>query len=80
MCGLAFILEEFLVCRPLAYQWDKSINGVCGDQKLSFLIPGVINLVLDILIISLPMPVLWTLQMQTAKKVATSIVFGIGLV
>ena len=80
ICGLAFILEEFVICRPLAYQWNKSIKGVCGDQTLSFLIPGVINLVLDLLIIALPMPVLWNLQMRTAKKIATSAVFGIGLV
>ena len=80
ICGTAFIIEEFLICRPLAFQWDKTIDGVCGNQRMAFLVPGVINLVLDLLIISLPMPVLWTLRMRTAKKVATSIVFGIGLV
>lgn len=80
MCGAGFMVEEFLICRPLSFQWDKSIHGDCGSQRLAFMVPGIINLALDILIIFLPMPMLWNLQMKIKKKMATSAVFGIGIV
>jgi hypothetical protein len=76
---LAVILEALLLCRPLAFNWDKTIpDGVCGDNQLGFLVTGILNMIIDVFVVSLPMPMLWGLQMPTAKKVAISGIFGIG--
>ncbi|KAL8743352.1 MAG: hypothetical protein Q9190_004275 [Brigantiaea leucoxantha] len=80
ICGIAFTLEEFFICRPFAFLWNKTIpGGKCGDQKLAFLLPGVFNLISDLCIICLPMRTVWRLQMPTSKKFAVSFVFGIGI-
>ena len=79
-CGVGFILEEFLICHPLSFYWDQSVpGGWCGNEQIAYLVPGVINMGLDILIFGLPMPLLWHLQMPVTKKVVTSVIFGIGL-
>ena len=78
---ISTILSSALICRPLSYRWDKSIpGGKCGDQKSLDLFIGIVNLLLDICIVVLPMPVLWGLQMVISKKLMLSGMFGLGIV
>lgn len=75
------ILSSALICRPLAYSWDKKISGgKCGDQKSLDLYIGIVNLLLDVCVVVLPMPVLWGLQMAINKKLMLSGMFGLGIV
>ena len=37
-------------------------------------------MIVDVMIIALPMPVVWRLQLATKKKVALTVTFGLGLV
>lgn len=78
--AIATILAGFLICKPLAYNWDQSIpGGHCGDQVSSFTGTGVINLVTDLVVLGIPMPSLYKLQMATYKKVTFIAVFALGL-
>ncbi|KAA6409428.1 MAG: integral membrane [Lasallia pustulata] len=77
-CATVF-LETFLVCRPVAYNWDKTIvGGKCGNQPTIYFSAGLMNLLLDIVILVLPMPMLWGLKMPLFKKIALTAVFGMG--
>ncbi|KAL3468996.1 hypothetical protein BJX99DRAFT_242283 [Aspergillus californicus] len=79
--AIATILAGCLICRPFAYNWDKTIvGGKCGDQVSSYTATGVINLVTDFMVLILPMPSLYKLQMATYKKVTLITVFGLGVV
>ena len=78
VCGVAFIMDGFLICRPFAFNWNKTIPGVCGNQILVYVIAIVVNLLLDIVILSLPMPLIWGLQIPLRKKVALCAIFGLG--
>lgn len=73
------IMAACLICRPLAANWDAGI-GHCGNQKSLDLYIGVFNLLMDICVVILPMPVLWHLQMSQSKKVVLSGMFGMGIV
>ena len=72
------ILEAFLLCTPVALNWDNFVPGTCGNQPTAYLAAGIINLLVDIGIIILPMPLLWNLQMPVARKLGISAMFGIG--
>ena len=75
------VFSSALICRPLSYSWDKTIpGGKCGDQKSLDLFIGIVNLLLDICVVVLPMPVLWGLQMAVSKKLMLSGMFGLGIV
>lgn len=75
---ITIILETLLICRPFAYFWDKSIHGTCGNEVITYLTAGIFNLIIDVIIVILPMPMLWGLQMPMAKKIALTGIFGIG--
>ncbi|KAJ5613820.1 hypothetical protein N7528_007474 [Penicillium herquei] len=79
MWSASVILETFLLCRPLKYNWDTSISGVCGDRNAAYVVAGTMNLITDLMVMALPMPHIWKLQLGTAKKVALCGVFSIGL-
>lgn len=75
------VLGACLICRPLAYSWDPTIpGGSCGVQKHLDLFIGAFNLVMDVTLVALPMPVLWGLQLGMQKKLVLSAMFGMGAV
>ncbi|KAL4939189.1 hypothetical protein BDV06DRAFT_225270 [Aspergillus oleicola] len=81
MWAIATILAGCFICRPFEYNWNKTIlGGTCGNQVTSFTVTGVINLVTDVIVLVLPMPSLYKLQMATYKKVTLIAVFGLGFV
>ena len=69
---------QFLICRPLAKNWNPLLPGTCGDSIKSVLATSIINVTIDLIIIILPMPVLWGLQMALKRKVQLSVIFGLG--
>ncbi|OJJ96331.1 hypothetical protein ASPACDRAFT_16934, partial [Aspergillus aculeatus ATCC 16872] len=72
---LVFTLLLTLACQPVAKQWDSSIPGTCIDTVASYY--GT-SLGFDIVIIALPLPVLWTLQLRHSQKVALIGIFALG--
>jgi hypothetical protein len=72
------ILEGFLLCRPVSYTWNKLQMGKCGNERKVYLSSGIVNLIIDAAIVILPMPMLWGLQLGMAKKVALTVIFGLG--
>ena len=70
--------RTFLLCRPVEYNWNKFVHGTCAFEGLAFLLQGIMNLILDVVIILLPMRMLWRLQMPLLKKIGIIAMFGIG--
>ena len=52
---------------------------ILGDQKSLDLFIGISNLLLDVTVVVLPMPVLWNLQVAMRKKAVLSGMFGLGI-
>jgi hypothetical protein len=72
-------VETFAFCKPVQYNWDKSIpGGYCVDEEPAYLGAGISNLLIDVLVVTLPMPMLWRLQMPLKKKIGVSAMFGLG--
>jgi hypothetical protein len=77
---IAIILSALLICRPIAYTYDKTIvGGYCGDLLSLQLFTAIWNLLMDIAIVVLPMPIVWGLKMKTQRKVGVSLMFGMGI-
>ncbi|PQE23679.1 integral membrane protein [Rutstroemia sp. NJR-2017a BVV2] len=56
--GLATIVTAFTICRPLPFNWDKTIpTGKCGDINAYYLWTGIVNLLVDVCVVTLPMPI-----------------------
>ncbi len=72
------VLGALLLCRPIALNWDKTIEGTCGDNRLFYIWLGGINVVVEAVILLLPMPFIFRLQMKTFKKLVVVGLFSVG--
>jgi len=73
------LLQCFLICRPFPKIYTPTIEGTCGDQIASFIAIGVFNIITDVIILTLPIPTVWSLKMSTTAKLGLTGVFLIGL-
>jgi len=76
---VAALTTSLTLCKPIALQWDKTLNGTCGNIGTAELAVAAINMVLDVVIVCLPLPVIWKLQMPVQKKIGVTAVFALGL-
>lgn len=68
-----------VACRPLSHYWGQYLgdtNGTCINVSLFYLVFGIINMVIDVVILLSPIPRIITLQLNKRKKVS---VIGIML-
>lgn len=78
--SIAAILAESLICTPVVCRFNYTIPcRSCGDNALLDLFAGISNILLDIMMVILPMPMLWGLQMAVSKKLMLSGMFALGL-
>ncbi|KUJ23478.1 uncharacterized protein LY89DRAFT_728223 [Mollisia scopiformis] len=77
--ALSVVLETFLLCRPVAYNWDTSIKGTCGDRNTVYVSAGALNVITDFMVMSLPVPHILTLQLKMKKKLGLLLMFSLGL-
>ena len=78
--GLVALLEIFLICRPMAVDWNTQIKGTCGNQITSYLVLEVLGLLLDFTIMVVPIHCIWNLpRTAKTKKVRAMILFSIGI-
>lgn len=78
--GASAVIADCLICRPITYRWGPTmLNGSCGDQKSLDMFIAIVNLLQDVVVVILPMPILWGLQMAKTRKAELSCIFGIGI-
>ena len=71
-------------CQPVSFFWDGwkgETSGRCTvDVRLFGFIRGAIEIMLDVAILSLPLPMLARLQMSRKKKVQIISMFAVGFI
>lgn len=78
---LLAVVSTFLtgfLCVPLSKVWDDSLPGHCLDQQNLRIFNSVSTIVTDIIILCLPMPQIWKLQLQRAQKTGLTCLFALG--
>ena len=75
------IVLALVMCKPIAYSWDKTIpGGRCGDILGAYRWISVPNLATDLAILILPLPVIWTLHTKRSQKIGLTLTFLTGSV
>ncbi|KAH7070968.1 hypothetical protein FB567DRAFT_612538 [Paraphoma chrysanthemicola] len=69
----------FFTCKPLAYTWNKTIDGSCTDPRDFWLGMSITALFFDLTCVILPIPIVWRLQCSIGKKIRLTLLFGLGL-
>ncbi|KAK1674548.1 integral membrane protein [Colletotrichum godetiae] len=80
VCWMLFtILIGIFICQPVAMNWNPTTpGGKCGDQNAAFAAVGYFDLATDLIILVLPIPMVYNLQLRWPHKVALNIIFGAG--
>lgn len=74
------ILTAFVLCQPVAFNWDNTIpGGKCANQPAAFLAIGILDLMVDLMVLVLPLPMIWNLQLPLTNKIALFAIFGVGV-
>ena len=75
---LAATLANIFSCRPAELLWDLSLEGRCFNFNLFWFSIGIIETIIDIIILLLPIKMVMGLQMSRRNKIVLSLVFLLG--
>ncbi|KND87613.1 hypothetical protein TOPH_07738 [Tolypocladium ophioglossoides CBS 100239] len=82
--GLSNFFYTIFFCQPVAYYWDRTIpGGRCVGNHVYMIeskLIASIAVVMDFIILLIPMPTVWNLQIKTKRKIAISSILGVGVV
>lgn len=65
-------------CQPIRTNWDPYTSGTCLNSAVLYMAIAVSNIVSDVVLFIIPIPMVLRLQMRPAVKVGAVLMFGIG--
>ncbi|KAF3762737.1 hypothetical protein M406DRAFT_18111, partial [Cryphonectria parasitica EP155] len=65
-------------CQPVSYFWNKAQAGRCFNEVNFFRANGITNMLLDITVLILPLPMVWRLDLELRQKLAVTGMFLLG--
>ncbi|GAB1198125.1 hypothetical protein APSETT444_007433 [Aspergillus pseudonomiae] len=74
------IIEAFMgaLCRPLNAFWDRTVKGECFNSTALTYFVNSSNMVTDLVLFALPIPVILGVRTTRKKKIALVAIFSIG--
>lgn len=69
------------VCTPISHFWNHYTepgNGSCIDTTLFFLVAGIVNMLIDIVILLIPIPCVLRLSLRLRQRVLLICIFMLG--
>ncbi|KAI1413295.1 hypothetical protein F5Y13DRAFT_198547 [Hypoxylon sp. FL1857] len=75
------IAQEFILifsCTPIHTYWTHDANGKCLDSNLTGWMNAIGNIITDIIVLVLPIPVVWRLNLAKGRKWAVIGIFALG--
>ncbi|KAJ5033337.1 uncharacterized protein L3040_008455 [Drepanopeziza brunnea f. sp. 'multigermtubi'] len=77
--SVIIILSGYFICRPFAFNWDATIaGGVCADRTALLLSTSTFNVITDVLVLSLPIPHIMSLNLPLRVKGGILFMFSVG--
>lgn len=65
-------------CTPVQMSWDPTVEGTCRDQIAGFTAVGVVNVIIDMFMCFLPLPMICRMKIKKHYKGAWSHIISIG--
>jgi hypothetical protein len=75
---IGIIFGTIFMCDPVEKNWNPMVPGTCGSTSSLFIGSAVPSVFIDLIILLLPMPVLWTIKTSKARKVGIIMIFLVG--
>ena len=75
---IIFFFVPIFLCFPRAKIWNQDMPGHCLNPKILYMASAIFNMVSDIAMLSVPIYLIWNLQMSVQRKIGLSLIFGTG--
>lgn len=72
------LVAMILICIPVEGYWDKSVPAQCIPDQDIQVINAAGNIATDFMLLVLPLPIIWRLNLTVGRKVALTGLFGLG--
>ncbi|KAH7141991.1 hypothetical protein EDB81DRAFT_654260 [Dactylonectria macrodidyma] len=83
LSAAATLITTGMQCLPASYNWtgwDGESKGHCNNLNTQTYAFGAINMVCDILILIMPLPELYKLQIKDRRKIQLFVMFSLGII
>lgn len=79
--GLALTILNILQCRPVTAAWTSPVpaTATCTNIVTIYLSSAPLNIITDLAILFLPMPILTSMRLPKKQKIILVITFGFGI-
>jgi hypothetical protein len=76
---ISTVVTASVACIPFAANWDLTLPKYhCINKEAFFIWASLPNIISDLVMVILPMPVVWKLQTTTRLKIGLTITFIVG--
>jgi hypothetical protein len=72
------LILTLTLCRPYAFKNPKTIDGTCGDVLAGYCWISIPSIIIDVFILTTPIPMIWKLQLNKLKKTGVFLTFLVG--
>ncbi|KAF2641565.1 hypothetical protein P280DRAFT_426256 [Massarina eburnea CBS 473.64] len=76
---VSIVFSLLLACRPFAKNIDVTVReGQCLNKAALYIATGVLNMITDIMVLILPIPMVLGLKMAKSRKIMVILLFSVG--
>ncbi|KAL1980808.1 hypothetical protein VTN96DRAFT_3503 [Rasamsonia emersonii] len=76
---IAILLADLFQCHPVRFVFDKTIpGGTCINQGAFYVSTAVMTIFTDLLVLSIPIMITYSLQMPIRRKIAVCCILSLG--
>lgn len=73
------VVADLAACQPFEANWDVTLPGAhCFNKEAFFIWGSIPNIITDVVMLFLPMPVIWKLHTSKRLKIGLSVTFAVG--
>ncbi|KAK2740127.1 hypothetical protein FQN57_006242 [Myotisia sp. PD_48] len=77
--ALGSTIATIFQCNPIAKTWNKALPGTCINLTAFWYANAASNIITDLIILCLPMPVIKMLRLPVRQRIALTMVFALGV-
>ncbi|KAF4979255.1 hypothetical protein FZEAL_4500 [Fusarium zealandicum] len=80
ICVYTFVYVLLIIfrCRPIAAGWDLTIEGECIDKVVPMFTLAILNIIIDLFVLSVPIRIVLPLQIPMRQKISLAFLFATG--
>lgn len=76
--SFAAVFVVIFACHPVQGVWNPLAKAKCNNTNAAVLVMAIFNVVTDVIVLILPMPVVWGLELPKTRKFQVMAIFLLG--